>query len=267
MTALPTHSLQAVNTATDSPNRIHDDEVARRYGFSGGLVPGVDVFAWLCHPPVAAWGRDWLGGGTLQARFLHPVYDGEQVAVGPPSQIGHHPGAEVPLEVRNHAGLVCATAVAARSAPPPPDVSGWVAPPVPVDPPRASEQSLAAGTVLGAFEVTYRAELSGPYLDALGEGLPVFRDEGVAHPGFLLRTANWLLAANVVLGPWIHVESQVALHGIVADGAQLSTRGQVLDRYERKGHRFVVLDVLVVADERPALRARHTAIYEPRPAT
>ena len=30
----------AYNHATESENKIHSDEVARRYGFRGGLVPG-----------------------------------------------------------------------------------------------------------------------------------------------------------------------------------------------------------------------------------
>ena len=54
------YSVVAFNTATASTNKIHDDEVAARSGFRGGLVPGVDVYAYLCHPPAERWGRDWL---------------------------------------------------------------------------------------------------------------------------------------------------------------------------------------------------------------
>jgi len=42
----------------------------------------------------------------------------------------------------------------------------------------------------------------------------------------------------------------------------------VLDNYERKGHRFVELDVIVAVDDvRVIARIHHTAIYEPRPRT
>ncbi|HEY3142742.1 MAG TPA: hypothetical protein VGJ86_16500, partial [Acidimicrobiales bacterium] len=54
------YTLVAKNTATTSANKIHDDEVAQRYGFRGGLVPGVDVYAYLTHPLAEAWGIDWL---------------------------------------------------------------------------------------------------------------------------------------------------------------------------------------------------------------
>ncbi|MGH9139401.1 MAG: hypothetical protein ACRD0G_20510 [Acidimicrobiales bacterium] len=62
-------TVVAHNTATASANRIHADEVARQFGFRGGLVPGVDVYAYLTHPAVAAWGLAWLERGTMHARF------------------------------------------------------------------------------------------------------------------------------------------------------------------------------------------------------
>ena len=56
MTLQP-HCVSAVNLAKNSENRMHDDSVARRFGFKGGLVPGVDVFAYMSHMPVMKWGR------------------------------------------------------------------------------------------------------------------------------------------------------------------------------------------------------------------
>src|SRR5215212_7877734 len=62
-TSVDDHVLTAFNTATASTNKIHDDDVAREYGFRGGLVPGVDVYAYLTHLPVREWGRAWLEDG------------------------------------------------------------------------------------------------------------------------------------------------------------------------------------------------------------
>ena len=71
----------AYNTARESENKMHDDTVARRFGFTGGLVPGVDVYAYMAHPAVARWGRDFLEAAPCEARFLKPVYDGETAIV------------------------------------------------------------------------------------------------------------------------------------------------------------------------------------------
>lgn len=72
-----TRTIAAFNTATASDNKIHDDATAARFGFVGGLVPGVDVFAYLAHAPRALWGPDWLTQGAIRARFAKPVYDGD----------------------------------------------------------------------------------------------------------------------------------------------------------------------------------------------
>ena len=42
--SLPLWTGVAQNDATDSGNEIHDDRVARQYGFEGGLVPGITVY-------------------------------------------------------------------------------------------------------------------------------------------------------------------------------------------------------------------------------
>src|SRR5436305_14260299 len=75
------HEVRAFNQAAASENKIHDDAVAQRFGFKGALVPGVAVFAYMAHLPVARWGRAWHERGTTDCRFLKPVYDGDMVRV------------------------------------------------------------------------------------------------------------------------------------------------------------------------------------------
>ena len=106
-----TRSLIAFNTATASENRIHADDVASRFGFTGGLVPGVDVFAYLTHAPVALWGRDWLSEGRMTARFGKPVYDGDEAVLTAREQ------ADGSLDLAISArGVTCATGTAWRTA-------------------------------------------------------------------------------------------------------------------------------------------------------
>ena len=75
------YRVSAYNTSRHSENKMHDDTVAKRYGFVGGLVPGVDVMAYMMHLPVAKWGRPFLERGWIEARFVKPVYDGETTEV------------------------------------------------------------------------------------------------------------------------------------------------------------------------------------------
>ena len=77
MTTLPPYHVSAYNTAKASENKIHDDATAKRFGFRGGLVGGVHVYAYMAHLPVQRWGRAWLERGTGEARFAKPVYEGD----------------------------------------------------------------------------------------------------------------------------------------------------------------------------------------------
>ena len=79
--ASATYTVEAYNLSQASENKIHDDTVAQKLGFTGGLVPGVEVFAYMTHPVVAKWGRAWLERGQMQARFLKPLYDGRMAEV------------------------------------------------------------------------------------------------------------------------------------------------------------------------------------------
>ena len=101
-------------------------------------------------------------------------------------------------------------------------------------------------------------------LNLVSDDLSVYRDPPIAHPGWLLRAANYVLSRSVRLGPWIHVESEVRNHSVVTDGEVVATRGRVVDLFERGGHRFVALDMLTAVGDRPVTSVRHTAIYEPR---
>ena len=105
--------VSAYNTAHDSENKIHDDATARRFGFGGGLVPGVDVYGYMTHLPVMRWGRAWLERGTAECRFFKPVYDGD-IAVVTAKEIGTalDSGGVLDISVESR-GQVCATGRAA----------------------------------------------------------------------------------------------------------------------------------------------------------
>jgi acyl dehydratase len=255
------HRVRARNAATASENRIHADDVAREYGFSGGLVPGVTVYAYLTRPVVETFGRDWLAGGFLAVRFRQPFYEGDVVSVTLDGD---------DLVAINERGEVCATgsltpAVALSSAAADPwavesmgkQLAAWR------ERSRASAATLAPGTVLAALRLPADADALAAHLDEVDDDLALYRDEKLAHPGWLLRAANAVLVANVRLGPWIHVGSDVRHLGLVHAGDDVVVCARVEDRYERKGHAFVELDVLLAVGDEPVAAIRHTAIYEP----
>lgn len=257
------YRVQAYNTAHSSENRIHDDAVARRFGFSGALVPGVEVYAYMMHLPVERWGRAFLERGTAACRLTSPVYDGETADVA-----GRDEGDAMTIEVIS-GGRSCATGSASLPA------DGAAAPALerfpPADPPAmksrpaASPETLPIGAILNSVPLEASADLAAGYLRDVRETDDVYSREGLVHPGSVLRLCNLALLQNVLLGPWIHVGSVVQNFGVARVGENLTARSRVLANYERKGHLFVELDVLVLSDgARPVAQVRHTAIYRPR---
>ena len=259
--AIAAYEVNAFNTATASENKIHDDAMARRFGFRGGLVPGVEVFAYMAHMPVARWGRSWLERGHAECRFLKPVYDGAVARV-----TAEEDGDALELSVTS-AQDQCATGRAfipaeRRVAP---SIDALPIATSPSERPAANETSLAPGRTLGITPVTIDRAMLGNYLDDIRETEPIYRTEGLVHPGQILRLANQALVQNVVLGPWIHVGSKLRNHAAVHIGEQLTLRSRITSNAVSKGHAIVEFDATVVADgERSVAEITHVAIWRPR---
>lgn len=267
-----THSVRARNTSADSENKIHDDAVAASYGFRGGLVPGITVYAYMTVPLAERFGFDWLERGSIQIKFHQPFYDGEEVIVTGRIDADSEP-VKVSVTAGRSDGTVCATALATID-----DPANWLGEPrvgnypetrLPEfeSRPEASRETLVPGASLGTLAEKFDLPDAG-LLDRLDERLPIYLgSQAVAHPFALLRMSNQILMSNFKLGPWIHAASDVINRSVVRSGEEVSVRGRVRECFERKGHEFVVLDVLVVGSrDRIVQQVRHTAIYRPRSA-
>jgi acyl dehydratase len=257
---LESYRVSAYNTSKHSENKIHDDTVARKFGFSGGLVPGVDVLAYMIHMPVAKWGRAFLERGVIEARFVKPVYDGEFADVTARESDG---GIAIEVESR---GEQCATGMASLPALVPSfslsdygDIAA-VAEREPV-----SSTSYQVDKWLGTVPRNWAGDASTEYLADIRETDEIYAAEGLAHPGVLQKVMNKLLVDNAILGPWIHVGSRMQMLSAGKAGDEITARAKVTGNYEKKGHLFVELDALVVANgTTPLAHCHHIAIYQPR---
>jgi acyl dehydratase len=258
--ARSTYHVEAFNTAKASENRIHDDAVARRFGFGGGLVPGVDVYAYMAHMPVARWGRAWLERGAAECRFQKPVYDGDIATV-----TATETADGLDLRIDSH-GELCAVGRASLSTDPESLPGAFAEPsPPPAERPAASKTTLEVGTLFGIHPLSVTRDLVEQCVADLRETETLYSKEGLVHPVIIARTGNWALNHNVVLGPWMHVGSKIQHFAAAHIGDELSVSSRVTANYEHKGHRFVDVDVVVLANRcAPIARIAHTAIWLPR---
>jgi hypothetical protein len=246
MSEVEPYRATARNIDPQADNAIHDDDVARRHGFSGALVPGVELFAVATSPLVAAWGEQWLTGGWIDLRFRRPVYDGEQLSVELTGDALTVTGPDGEARCVGSAGF----------GGEPIEVSDLRTAPLPRSLPEDPELGLL-GTVTESGGVADGLA----YLDAVDEPVELYRERSLAHPGLLLRLVNLLLMRNVALGPWVHTQSRCRLLGLARLPAEMVARGRVVERYRRGGHDRVRYRALVLADGAPVLAADHFAIY------
>jgi acyl dehydratase len=259
--SIPPYHVSAFNTATASENKIHDDATAQRFGFKGGFVGGVNVYAYMSHQPLQRWGRTWLERGTGAAKFAKPVYGGDIAKV-----VAVEDADGMELTVRSE-GVLCATGRAALPAdlPAVPALSDFKAVPPRTERTAANEASLRIGDWLGMTPLLVTQAFQAQDLEDIRETDPIYAREGIVHTGTVIRCCNWALSHNVILPAWIHMGSTVRNLGIARVGDTLNVRARITKNYEHKGHKWVELDAMVVANETtPIIRATHIAIYRPR---
>jgi hypothetical protein len=269
---LPIYRIKAKNTAVDSDNKIHDDTVAAKFGFRGGLVPGVIVYAYMTVPVVERFTHDWLERGSMQVKFHQPFYEGETVMVSAEVDDEAEP-TKVIIRAEREDGNVCATGLATVN-----DDSRWLGKAAIADFPEhplpdfsarhvATRENLITGALLGSFtEIIDLPAIELNYLQSIDERLPVYYGaNAVAHPGYLLGRANEIFVRNFKLDPWIHVGSDLINYSALRNGEELSIRGHLREVFKRKGHEMASMDLLLVADgKRIVQQVRHTAIYKIR---
>jgi len=245
----PLH-VRAVNTAPDSENKIHDNASAAAYGFRGGLVPGVTVYGYMAAAALEFFGPEWLEHGAMDVRLFKPVYDGDDLTVTlEPGADGH---ARIAVGESAGAGAWIDVGQTAWSARDP------LVAPLPKRIP--SRETLAPGTRLGS--IARPLDLSQSRIAAPLD--PFLGPDRQAHPAVLLSLANEILMSNYELGPWMHTASEVRKFSSVRDGEPIRVEARIEDRFEKKGHEFVVLDVAILGENRVIEQVRHTAIWLPR---
>ena len=176
---LETYRVEAYNTAKQSENKMHDDTVAKRFGFSGGLVPGVDVIAYMLHMPVVRWGRAFLEHGLIEARLVKPVYDGEIADVTAAESDG-----VLTIEVHSRDQL-CATGTASLPASlPSVSISDFVETAPVAERRPVDAASYQVGKWLGSLPRSWGGEAATGYLTDVRERDPILCRRASVIPAY-----------------------------------------------------------------------------------
>ncbi|HJY41797.1 MAG TPA: hypothetical protein VJ303_11190 [Steroidobacteraceae bacterium] len=255
------HAAVARNFNEASENKIHSDEIARRFGFTGALVPGVTVFGHLAWPLTQRLGESWLHSSWVTTRFIKPAYHAETISL-----LDRETGADsVAVDCRNAGDVLLATLECRIEDPlpaadPHAQVSG---------PQRPDERVAIAWDTVHVEQpfATYAWKpddaLNREYAARVDDDTELFR-KGLLHPHAILSQANLVLVRRFVMPAWIHTGSDIRFRRLLRVGDAIEVRAVPLEKWERKGHQFIRLYVAYVVSGEIATEIWHTAIFRMR---
>ncbi len=272
--ALPPRTVVARNTAAHEAGSIHDDAQAERFGYRGGLVPGVTLLAYLTPSLIAAFGEAWLRRGRLAARFRRPAYHDDTVVARATVSARYERGVSLRCAVERD-GAVCVEAEAScalgetpvdttpwrRGIPsghPPPALDGGL--------PPLSAETLSAGQELSPLTYRLSPDEAARWAADADDDYPWYRTESpfggpVIHPACFARDPIHLLRHNFAYKATVHASTDLTYRGAGFPGRDHTVYGYVVDVYERRGHDYAVIDTLTIdEDGREIARNRHVSL-------
>jgi acyl dehydratase len=233
MVDLTTWSVIARNLPEHARNPIHTDTGAQAAGFPRALVAGVTTYAYLTHPPMVAWGLDWVRHGGGEVRFRRPVFDGDAVRCTP------RPDDDIIDALTDEPEQPRATFHTFER--------------------HDHHATLRAGEPLPTKHISLSGEWGSDYGLRAGDPLTLCSDHGIVHPAVWPALANHVVHTEVARGSWIHTRSIVRHHALAPAGATADVQATVVRRFEAHGER-AVLDVVISVEGIVVASLEHEAI-------
>jgi hypothetical protein len=230
-------SVTARNLPEHAGNAIHTDEGARAAGYPAALVAGVTVYAYLTHVPATAWGLDWVRSGGAEVRFSSPIMAADRVECLP------RPGSEGWCVDAHARDAVHATIAVWEGSPPP------------------SERERPLHVPLARQKVTLEGRWAA-YGERAGDELALYAEEQIVHPAVWPALGNEMMSTHFTRGSWIHTRSRIVHLGVGPLGATAVVHPVLVDQFDTRAGRRVVLDIEVTVDRAPVARLEHEALVE-----
>ena len=244
-------SEKAFNTAPNSENQIHGEDMAKEFGFKGGLVPGVTVSAYLLHPIIEKWGLDWLEKGWAKCKITSPLYDKENFSV----HLNEISENKILSNLKNSNQVVTANAEASllEDIPDAPKIRNDKIAIKNFQGPRASKNVWMKLKKDGCMAFEYFWGGKDPLIYLRDQNnLPDLLNpskKGLSNLSFLLGCSNWALASSAYMNPWIHLQTTSQNYQALSFNSSVIAEIQVNEVYEKKGHEFVDVDVNLFKQE------------------
>ena len=250
------YQVVARNFSQAHENKIHSDEIARKYGFKGALVPGVAVYGHLTHPLVERLGEDWLSRSVSEVRFLKPAYHGDELEI---TCSEDHAGFHLQCQ---HDGTLLAEMRSTLPAqmPSPEDQAVFNAPAKPRQRPLISWETVIENQPFEPWHWQITEDGNQTHAREIADSLPIYRT--CAHPHWLLSIANRALTREYAMPAWIHTGSEIRYRALLKVGDAVRVDAVPMEKWQRKGHEFIRLYIAYHRHDTLTTEIFHTAIFK-----
>ena len=104
------------------------------------------------------------------------------------------------------------------------------------------------------------------WCEGADESQPLFTQNAAppVHPGLVLQQANNVVSGQFRMTPWLHASSRLHWVRPVRVGETLQVGAVLRERWEKNGHRYGLLDVVLHAQSKVALSIEHKVILQPK---
>lgn len=264
MTAIENLEIQALNDAETSENKIHSDAIAAKYGFRGALVSGVNVFGYLGQALIRQFGEKLLQGTTFDVKFLSPAYHEEPLLITSEEAVSDDEKTCFKSCAFNSRGtqLAIMNTTLWNRIPAPADIHP--AAPQTIESPRQeiSWNNIQLNEAAPDFLWTPDEQANKQRVDAQRDTAEIYRGPAAyIHPYYLLDACNKALMRMFILPAWIHTGSQLTIYRALRVGQQITIRTVPVDKWERKGHQFIRLSIVMLVAGEVAAEVEHNAIF------
>lgn len=269
MSTVASYEIRVINDDLVSENKIHSDETAQKYGFTGALVTGVGVFGYLSQPLVRAYGSDWLSNTVADVFFRKPAYDDDALTVrtedlspdGAEGSTRHHLTTGYNAE-----GTVLAKLESWQPLEMPAIDARAHIPGAESQPTRAeiSWDGIQIDVPVESFLWQPSRETNDHYLETQRDKTELFHleERPYIHPHHLLSECNKTLMRIFELPAWIHTGSRMTLRRALRIGDEIEIRCIPTEKWEKKGHEFIKLYIAMWCEGKVAVEVEHTAIFK-----
>lgn len=264
MATISNQQILAMNDAEESENRIHSDEIAEKYGFTGALVSGVNVFGYLTQPLVKAFGAEFLKQGMMDVLFLKPAYQDDLLTIKTEESRSETSKRNCVTSLSNEKDQLLAKLESwlPLELPPINELAAICCEDKTIDRPEIEWDLIILQKPAPAFTWQPSYEQNQEHVAVQRDMASCYKGStGHIHPYFLLDACNKALMRLFVLPAWIHTGSKITLREPLLVGQSVEMRTVPIDKWDRKGHQFIKLYIAMLVEGNVVAEVEHTAIF------